>query len=181
MGVLSNVVSPFSKKKLLVTSQNFKKTLKNVTKPNPLLPRTKKVDVLVKPAHSLLNLVSKPWKPNLKKPNRLPLHPTTNMKMPKENARSLKVTWNVFSNVLKNSKANHVILKPKSANLKVRLRKLKPSPSKMPKKKTNSKPRSPAFRKNSNCPTPEPNSPKDLLINLKLPSMVFLNLSWLKR
>merc|ERR1719443_2163624 len=111
------------------------------------VPRTKKVVVPVKLAHSLLNLVLKQWKPN-----RLPLHQITNTKMLKENARSLKVTWNVFSNVLKNSKENHVTLKPKSVNLKVRSRKLKPSPSKMPKKKTSLKLRSPVFRKNSNCP-----------------------------
>merc|ERR1719423_35666 len=101
--------------------------------------------------------------------------------MPKENAKSLKVTWNVFWNVLKNLKENHVTLKLKSVNLKVRSRKLKPSPSRMPKKKTNSKPRSPVFKKNSNCPTQEQNSLKDLLINLKPPLMVFLNLSWPKR
>merc|ERR1712168_475436 len=98
-----------------------------VTKPNHLPPRTKKADVPVKPASSLLNLASKPWKLNLKKPKVLPPPPTTSSKMPKERAR-----------------------KPK------------PSLLRMLKKKTNTKPRLVAFKKNSNWLIPELNSLKDL-------------------
>merc|ERR1712168_1031012 len=175
MGVLSNVVSPFSKKKLLVTSQNSKKTLKNVTKPNLLLPRTKKVDVLVKPAPSQLNLVSKPWKPNLKKPNKLPLLPTTSSKMLKESARSLKVILNVSLNALKNSNPKHVTSKPKSVNKKVKSRKLKLSLSRTLKKKINMKPRLEDFKKNSNWLILVLNSLKDLSTSSNQPLMVFLN------
>ena len=109
------------------TNASFRKTLKNVTMPNLPPPRTKKVDVLVKPAHSLLNKVSKLWNLNLKKLNPLPPQPTTNSKMLKESARSLKVILNVSLNVPKNSKAKHVTSKPKSAKWKAKSRKLKPS------------------------------------------------------
>merc|ERR1712131_197149 len=159
--VLRNVVLPFSKKKPLVTRQNFKKTLKNVTKPNLLPPRTKKEDVLVKPVLSLLNLVLKPWK--------------LNSKMPKESARSLKVTSNVSSNAPKNSNQRHVTLKPKSANKKARSRKLKPSLSRTPKKKTNTKPRLEDFKKNSNWLIPALNSPKDPSTSSNQPLMAFSN------
>merc|ERR1712003_483488 len=157
------------------TRPSSKKTLKNVTKPNHLLPRTKKVDVPVKPAPSLLNLVSKQWKPNLKKPKVLPLLPTTSSKMPKESARSLKVILNVLSNVLKNSKARHVTSKLKSVKWKARSRKPKPSLLRMLKKKTNTKPRLVVFKKNSNWLIPELNSLKDLSTSSNQPSMVSSN------
>merc|ERR1712131_116774 len=173
--VLRNVVLPFSKKKPLVTRQNFKKILKNVTKPNLLPPRTKKEDVLVKPVPSLLNLVLKPWKLSSKKLNPLPPQPTTNSKMLKESAKSLKVIWNVSSNEPKNSNQRHVTLKPKSVNKKARLRKLKPSLSRTPKKKTNTKPRLEDFKKNSNWLIPALNSPKDPSTSSNQPSMAFSN------
>merc|ERR1712168_21116 len=124
---------------------------------NHLLPRTKKADVPVKPAPSLLNLASKPLELNLKKPKVLPPPPTTSSKMLKESARSLKVILNVLSNVLKNSKARHVTSKPKSVKWKARSRKPKPSLLRMLKKKTNTKPRLVAFKKNSNWLIPELN------------------------
>merc|ERR1712157_447907 len=163
------------KKKLPETRPSSKKTLKNVTKLNHLPPRTKKVAALVKPAPSLLNLASKLWKLNLKKPKVSPLLPTTSLKTPKESARSLKVIWNVLSNVLKNSKARHVTLKPKSVKWKARPRKLKPSLLRMLKKKTNTKPRLVAFKKNSNWLIPELNSLKDLSTSSNQPSTVSSN------
>ena len=148
---------------------------------NPPLLRTKKADVPVKPAPSLLNLVLKPWKPNLKKLNKLPPQRITNSKMLKENARSLKAILNVLSNVLRNSKAKHVTSKPKSVNKKVKSRKLKLSLSRMPKKKTNTKPKSEDSKKNSNWLILVLNSLKDQSTSSNQPLMVFLKLSWTKR
>merc|ERR1719437_318499 len=107
--VLSNVVLPFSKKKLPETKQNFKKILKNVMMPNRHVPKTRKVVVPVKPDPSLLNKVSKPWKPSLKRLNLLQLLQIISLKMPKENVKSLRVTWKELLKELKNLKAKQEI------------------------------------------------------------------------
>merc|ERR1712227_822286 len=154
---------------------NFKKILKNVTKPKLHAPRMKKEDVPVKLDHSLLNNLLKQWKLNLKKLNKLLPQPITSSKMQPVNARSLKVISNVSLKELKNSNQKHVTLKHKSENKKVKSRKLKPSLSRTPKKKINTKPRLPVFRKNSNWPIPELNSLKDLLTSSNPLLMVSLN------
>merc|ERR1719420_735217 len=109
----SSVALPCWKKKLLETRLNFKKILKNVTKPKLHAPRMKKEDVPVKPDPLLLNNLLKQWKLNLKKLNKLQLQPITSSKTPPVNAKLSKVTLNASLKELKNSNQKHVTLKHK--------------------------------------------------------------------
>merc|ERR1712131_267166 len=135
----------------------------------------KKAEELVKLAPLLLNNHWKQWKLSLKKPSKLQPQQITSLKTQPVSAKSLKVISNISSKEPKNSNQKHVTSKPKSENKKVKSRKLKPSLSRMLKKKTNMKLRLLVFGKNSNWLIPEPNLPKDLLTSLNQLSMVFLN------
>merc|ERR1711990_1325725 len=113
----------------------------------------KKAAVLVKLVHSLPNLRSNQWKPNLKKQTQSPPPLITSSKMSLANLKLSKAILNAFLSEPKNSSQNHVTLRPRYAKLKVKSKRPKQLQSRMPRKKTNLKIKSPNSKTNSSCPT----------------------------